>query len=92
MIHNAILTAYACHMATREDYRTTLRLCTVNAAEIMKLPGYGLEAGSFADMVVLDAPSAEEALANQAVATHVFKRGRLVAANEIKRSLYGQNH
>jgi len=88
MIHNAILTAYACHMATAEDFRNTLRLCTVNAADIMKLPDYGLKEGRFADIVVLNAPSAEEALANQAMATHVFKRGRLVAFNEIKRHLY----
>lgn len=88
MIHNAILTAYACHMATGEDFRTTLKLCTVHAAEIMKLPGYGLKEGSFADLVILNAKSAEEALAKQAMATHVFKRGRLVATNEIKRSLY----
>ncbi len=88
MIHNAILTAYACHMATAEDFRTTLKLCTVNAADIMNLPGYGLKEGMFADIVVLDAPSAEEALANQATATHVFKRGRLVATNETKRNLY----
>ncbi len=88
MIHNAVLTAYACHMATAEDFDTTLKLCTVHAAEIMKLPGYGLKAGSFADIVVLDAPSAEEVLANQATATHVFKRGRLVATNEITRNLY----
>jgi len=88
MIHNAILTAYACHMATAEDFRTTLKLCTVNAADIMKLPEYGLQKGRFADIVILNAPSAEEALANQAMATHVFKRGRLVATNEIKRSLY----
>ena len=40
------------------------------------------------DIVVLDAPSAEEVLANQATATHVFKRGRLVATNEITRNLY----
>jgi cytosine deaminase len=88
MIHNAILTAYACHMATTEDFSNTLKLCTVNAADIMNLPGYGLKEGMFADIVVLDAPSAEEALANQATATHVFKRGRLVATNETKRNLY----
>lgn len=88
MIHNAVLTAYACHMATAEDFRTTLKLCTSSAAEIMKLPDYGLKEGNAADIVVLDAPSAEEALANQAMATHVFKRGRLVAANEVKRHLF----
>jgi imidazolonepropionase-like amidohydrolase len=54
----------------------------------MKLPGYGLKAGNFADIVVLDAPNAEEALATQATATHVFKKGRLVATNEMKSNLY----
>jgi hypothetical protein len=37
---------------------------------------------------VLESGNPEEALAYQAAATHVFKRGRLVALNEIKRHLY----
>jgi cytosine deaminase len=88
MIHNALLTAYACHMASADDFRATLKMCTESAADIMKLPGYGLEEGRFADLVVLDASNAEEALANQAMATHVFKRGRLVARNEVRRQLF----
>ena len=37
--------------------------------------------------------NAEEVLAIQATATHVFKKGRLVATNEMTRNLYvGWNH
>jgi cytosine deaminase len=88
MVHNAILTAYACHMASSEDFRATLKMCTDSAAKIMGLSDYGLAEGRFADLVVLDAKSVEEALATQAMATHVFKRGRLVARNEVRRQLF----
>jgi cytosine deaminase len=75
-------------MATAEDFVAVLNLCTVNAAEVMKLPDYGLREGCLADIVILDAPSAEEALAEQATVTHVFKRGRLVATNQMTRNLH----
>ena len=72
------------------NYRnfSTDPLAPLDAADIMKLTGYGLKEGMFADIAILNAGSAEDALAYQATATHVFKRGRLVARNEIKRRLY----
>lgn len=88
MIQNAVLTAYACHMASTEDYEKLLDMCTTAAARIMKLPGYGLEPGCYADLVVLAATGVEQALANQAHVSFVFKKGRLVAANEIQSSLF----
>jgi len=88
MIQNATLTAYACHMASTEDFMKTIDMCTYEAARLMKLPDYGLQSGCYADITILDAPSIDEALATQAIATHVFKRGRLVATNEIKRTFF----
>jgi cytosine/creatinine deaminase len=88
MIHNAILTAYACHMASAEDFERTIAMCTVIPAKIMKRPHYGLEPGNYADIVILEAPNIEEILANQSIATHVFKRGRLVATNRVERQMF----
>lgn len=84
MIHNAILTAYACHMASAEDFARTIEMCTVIPAKIMKKADYGIEPGNYADLTILEAPSIEELLANQSIATHVFKRGRLVATNKLE--------
>lgn len=85
MIHNAVLTAYACHMASAEDFARTIDMCTVIPATIMKQADYGLAPGRYADIAMLEAPDIEELLANQSIATHVFKRGRLVATNRVER-------
>jgi cytosine deaminase len=88
MVHNAILTAYACHMASSEDFDRTIAMCTVVPARIMKLPRYGVEPGCWADLTLLEATTVEEALADQSIATHVFKRGRLVATNRVERHMH----
>jgi cytosine deaminase len=43
---------------------------------LMNLKHYGLAPGCSADLVVLDAASAEEAVAELAPVLYVFKRGR----------------
>lgn len=87
MIHNAILTAYACHMSSTADYEKLFDMITMDAARIMGLQNYGIEENCYADLIVLDAVNVEGALANQANVKYVFKKGRLVAMNEIKRKL-----
>ena len=84
MIHNAILTSYACHMNSEEDFNRIFDMCTVEAARILKLEHYGVAAGCYADLVVLDALEVEQALAHQATVTHVFKRGKLIATNKLE--------
>ena len=63
--------------------QTAMRQCfdavTVNAARVMGLQGYGLEAGCKADFVLLQARDPVEAIRLRATRLQVFKAGRLIA-------------
>lgn len=78
MLVNALLTAYACHFATTEDYAALLRMCTCDAAARMGLEGYGIQPGCRADIAVLDAPSFHQALCQTAKPTALVRDGRLL--------------
>jgi cytosine deaminase len=83
MILNAVLTAYACHMKSPDDFNAVFEMCTVNAAKILRLPNYGIAPGCYADLIILDSDSPEEILANPGNPRYVFKRGRLIAESGI---------
>jgi Amidohydrolase family. len=55
-------------------------------AKILGLRGYGLEVGCVADLVILDALTADEALAQVAPRLRVYKAGRLVYKQEVVQS------
>lgn len=55
------------------------RTMTDNAARMLRLADYGLEPGCRADLVLLDATSAPDAILRQAARLAVFKRGMQVA-------------
>jgi len=75
---------YMCHVAqliSPADIEYALELVTSNAARAMHLPGYGLEVGNAADLVLYDAPSATEALRSMDPPRVVLRRGTIVARN-----------
>lgn len=83
LLEEGLILAYGAHMDTVEELSTLVRMSTYNGAKALRLPNYGLEKGCQADLVVLDAPSASAAIANQAEKRYVFKAGRLMAANQV---------
>jgi cytosine deaminase len=54
-------------------------MATVNGARLMRLPGYGLDVGCRADLVVIAAPSVQEAYRTQPPRIAVIHDGRVVA-------------
>lgn len=80
-VEEGLVLSYGAHMDSRQDLTNLLRMCTYNGAKALNLPGYGLQPGNTADLVVLDAFSASAVIANQAEKLFVFKRGKLVAEN-----------
>ena len=56
-----------------------LEFITTNAARAIGLEGYGLAEGCRADLVVLDARDAAQAITEQAEKLYVIKDGRVVA-------------
>lgn len=82
LLEEGLILAYGSHMDTVEELRTLLKMCTYNAAKILRLPNYGLAPGSVADMVLLDARSASAAVVDQAEKAVVVKSGLVRAVSE----------
>ena len=80
MLAAAQLALFLCHMSGYDEINAVLDLITTNAARTLHVQdSYGIEEGKPADFLVLDAPSAFEALRLVPARLHVFKSGREVA-------------
>ncbi|MFL5654624.1 MAG: amidohydrolase family protein, partial [Ktedonobacteraceae bacterium] len=80
MLAAAQLALYLCHMSGYEEINDVLDLITTNAARVLRIQdNYGIEEEKPANFLVLDAPSAFEALRLVPARLHVFKDGREVA-------------
>jgi cytosine deaminase len=88
LLEEALILAYGAHMDTVEELETLLRMSTANAARGLRLPGYGLQPGCTADMVLFEAPSAAAAIVGQVEKAYVFKAGQLRAVNSRSSSLH----
>src|SRR5436190_7299998 len=76
LVRMANLYANICQVGAKGDIRECFHMISSRSARLMNLKNYGLAPGCFADVVVLDAASAEEAVAELAPVLYVFKRGR----------------
>jgi cytosine deaminase len=84
----ALILCHAAQLSTPGEIALALRMVRHHAAEVLKLPAYGIRAGNLADMVVLEAEDIGEALRTQAARRYVIRRGRLVAETETHRELH----
>jgi cytosine/creatinine deaminase len=75
----ALIVAHAAQLGTPSEIATALRMVTTDAARLLRLPDYGLHPGARADLVVLDASNARDALREQAPRRWVLRGGRVVA-------------
>lgn len=92
MLAAAQLALFLCHMSGYEEINDVLDLVTTNAAKALRIQdSYGIEEGKPADFLVLDAPSAFEALRLVPVRLHVFKNGREVAYTTPATSMLRRN-
>jgi len=88
MLAAAQLALFLCHMSGYEEIDDVLDLITTNSARALRIQDrYGIEEGKPADFLVLDAPSAFEALRLVPARLHVFKNGREVAYTTPARSM-----
>jgi cytosine/creatinine deaminase len=79
MLDVAHMAIHACHMTGLDAMRACFQAISTTPAEILHLDGYGIEAGCFADLVVLDAADPIDALRTKAVRLHVLRRGKVIA-------------
>jgi cytosine deaminase len=71
--------AYRSQFRRDEDIEMALRAATAGGAAALGLPAYGLRAGGPADLVVVAAATAAEAVVARPVRDVVLKAGRVVA-------------
>ena len=87
MLEVALISAHAAYLATHEELAFALAAITENAAQSWNLDDYGIRPGARADLVLVDAPSWEEALRLQSPRSKVWTRGRPVAETEVSSRL-----
>jgi cytosine deaminase len=79
-----LIAAHAAHMSMPQEIEQVFDMQTNAAAKVMRLADYGFEPGCTADLVILDAGNASEALCKQAVRSAVIKNGRVIVENETR--------
>lgn len=84
------LLAQVLHMGTAEAHELCLEMATTRAARAIGLEGRAIAPGSPADLVILDAQSATEAIAAPPTNRTVIKHGRIVAQTKLERQLFRQ--
>ena len=83
LLEEALLTAQVHKFGTTEWLRKTMDLVTYNAAKNVEAPLYGLKEGCYADFVILDAATPEEALLNQAEKLYVLRNGNVIVKDGV---------
>jgi cytosine deaminase len=76
LIRAANLYANIAHVGRRDDICECFEMITRRSARLLRLSDYGVQEGSPADLVVLDAPDRASAVAELAPPLKGFKRGR----------------
>ena len=79
MLERAYLLAYRSGFRDDPGIEIALRMATYGGAQVMGVEHYGLAVGSAADLVLVEAETAAEAVAFHPVRRLVLKRGRVVA-------------
>ena len=79
MLEVAHMGLHVAQMTSQKGIRACYEAVTSNAARVMHLEGYGLEAGSDASFVLLQAKDVVEAIRLRANRLKVWRKGRLLA-------------
>lgn len=83
MLEVALITAHAAHLTTPDEIETVFRMMTTNAARTLGVQDeYGIEVGKPANLVIVGAPSAKEAIRLQPRRRWVVRRGRVLVKPE----------
>jgi cytosine deaminase len=79
MLEVAFMGLHVAQLTSPADMRRCFELVTTAPARIMDLPGYGLEKGAVASLVVLQASDPVEAIRLKAARLAVISKGKLIA-------------
>ena len=79
-----LIAAHAAHMSLPGEIEAVFDMQTNAAARVMRLGDYDFAPGCAADLLILDATTAGEALTKQAVRNTVIKSGRVIVESETR--------
>lgn len=79
--------AHVAQLTLPHELEQAMDMVTGNAAKAARIADYGIAAGCRADLVVVGAPSAHEAIRLQPIRRHVIKNGREVARAVVSQEL-----
>jgi cytosine deaminase len=74
-------------MTNLDEIRAVFDFVTENAANALRLEGYGVKQGCRADLNVLAAPTIQHVLRLQQPPAWVIAGGRILAHNDVKREI-----
>jgi len=81
LLRQMLIAAMSMHLGNLDQLAWLPELVTTNAARAIGLEDYGIAEGRPADLVVLDARDAAQAITEQSEKLYVIKNGRVVARN-----------
>lgn len=84
LLQVALITAHAAHMSLPHEIEEVFNMPTYNAAKILRLSDYGLEAGKRADIVVIDAENIKDAIRLTPPRLFVIRKGKIIAKTEMR--------
>ncbi|NER84290.1 MAG: amidohydrolase family protein, partial [Leptolyngbya sp. SIO1D8] len=74
-------------LGTTASHEFCLDAVTQNAARAIGITNYGIAPGCVADLVILDAKSASEAIATASPSRTVLKAGKVVAQTKLQQTI-----
>jgi cytosine deaminase len=86
MLEVAMFTSITAHLTTPDEVRICFDMPRARAARVLGLREYGLAPGLPADLVLLPARDAQEALQAQPPRRYVVRNGRIVATSRLERT------
>jgi cytosine deaminase len=90
MLEVASYMAHTAHLSSPSDLEKIFDMLTTDAARALKLKDYGLGVGCNADIVIIDARNAKEAIRFQPPRSYVIKAGRIVVEQHTEKKVYRQ--
>ncbi|MFQ6075125.1 MAG: amidohydrolase family protein, partial [Candidatus Bathyarchaeia archaeon] len=84
----ALLTVIIAQLGIPDEIEMTFDMGTSNAAKACGFEDYGIEVGKTANLNIIDAPTAQEAIRTQPDRLYVIREGRVIAENKTIRKIY----
>jgi cytosine deaminase len=88
MLEVAMIAGHAAHLGSQTEIETAFDMPRSHAARVLRLPDYGLQVGAVANLVLLPAASALDALSFHPPRRWVIRHGQVLVENKLETQWY----